>query len=158
MKIRKPTDQEEAAFLETVDINTQDIHEEFVRIAGIQAYWTAQFAEYEDQYAKCKRDHEEATAQAYLNIREDCANRGVKTTEDFLKASVTSDPDVKYARELLIDSETIMKKAKAKAEAFRTKRDALISYGAIVRAEMGGDTSLRNEMRVSRKASSNYDD
>jgi len=156
VRVVLPDEREERQFNLSLDINTEDIHGEFEKIAAYQAFWNERFAFFEEQHATVDHELEKAKARAYLQIRARSIENGTKFTEDFLKHSVTLDDEVCHIRELAIMAEGAMKKARAKAEAFRTKRDALISYGALVRAEMGGDASLRNEMRTVRKNTSDY--
>jgi hypothetical protein len=135
------------AVMEAVAIDPLLLEEEFSGIGSRLAYWNEQYAESFRQFLRAKANYDRTEATRYLAIREELDNGGKKPTEATVKANVEVDDEVVTARLRLVDCEAEKVRLWGVLDALRAKKDALISLGAHIRAEMGGSPSMREQMR-----------
>lgn len=131
---------------ECVTIEPMALEEEFIRVPSDIAYWGAKWADAQKaaNMAKLARDQAEAAIEA--EYRTEAATNGEKVTEKMIASRVVSDERMQAVEIALIDAEAEAARAKAFAEAVRSKKDMVISLGSQVRAEMQADPSIRNQM------------
>lgn len=133
--------------LECVNINPEDIEEEFIRIPGYLAYWNARYAHALKEHLRAKIDLDVMKAQLDPQIRIDLQDRGVKVTEAQVSSGIETHADIIAAREHLAETEATKNEMFGYLDAVRSKKEMLISLGAHLRAEMGGDPHIREEVR-----------
>lgn len=132
---------EREAVTAATQVDPLQLKKEFVEIASLLATFNEQYAEALRKHLRAKRRKEETYARVYLEKRETTEE---KLTEGMLKAMVESDEEYEMACRWAIDAEIEKVRAGGRCEALRAKKDALISLGAHVRAELSGDPKLRD--------------
>jgi len=127
----------------SIHISPEDMNAEFEQIPGILAYWNA-------QYANALRSHLEAVvnvkvtkARVYLATRDALIKKGSKYTEELLKHLVEANQDFIDEQYTAAAAEARKNEMFGKLDAIRSKKEMLISLGAQLRAEMGGDPLIR---------------
>lgn len=120
------------------------LKDEFSKLPSDLAHYNEQFAEALRTFLRCERRRKETFARLYIETREAAEE---KMSEAMLKATVESDEEYEQACQNEIAAEVSKARLWGMCEAIRAKKDALISIGAHVRAELGGDPSLRDRAR-----------
>lgn len=138
--------------MEATSIDPLLLEEEFAGIASKLAYFNEQYADAYRNMLLAKARYERTEAQRSLEIRESLDDGGKKPTEATIRAHVDTDDKVIAARLHLVECESDKVRLGGVLDALRAKKDALISIGAHIRAEMGGNPSLRAEARGARDA------
>lgn len=144
----------------TWEIDPALIDEEFIKLPG-------ELARYSQLHVEASQDAEQADfnleiieASISLTIRDHAKNLGEKVTVDYVQAKMRVDPKWQAARRDAIEARTQEAAAKAMVNAVLAKRDMLISYGAHLRAQWGGDPSTRlppGRARVTRQSTNPED-
>ena len=133
----------DAYLFDAVQIIPEAIHEEYVRISADLAYWNSRYASACEAHLRAKIDAERVEARQQLVVRERLLDAGAKATEANVAAAVALDPQVVLAIDARIAAESEKIRLAGACEAVRSKREMLVSLGAHMRAEMGGDPVLR---------------
>lgn len=136
---------------ECVLILPEDISTQFEEIPGQLAYWNAQYAKALRAHLNAEIDEKVTRARVYLASKEAIIAKGGKPTEDHLKAVVDSNEDYMTARYAAADAEAVKNDLYGKLDAIRSKKEMLISLGAHLRAEMGGDPLIREQASSRRR-------
>lgn len=129
----------------TTDIDILDLQTEFVRLPGELARQNEEVADCMRVYLQCKRNKEALHSALYLRFRESHSSETKRVTEAFVEALIDNDPLYAKACGDLIEAEVDLKRAQGRAEALRAKKDALVSIGAHMRAEMSHLSIRRDE-------------
>lgn len=140
---------------ESVSILPEAISEEFARVALDLAYWNAQYADRLREYRMAEDTVKRTKALLYIKHRTLLTEANGKTTEAQIDAAVNVDPAMVEADLQLINTEVEREKARGVLDAVRAKREMVVSLGAHLRAEMGSDSMLRNQLANTRAARSN---
>lgn len=162
----------EPYLLDCVTIEPLQIQEEFVRVPRDLAYWNQRYSTANERMLTAKHEWERAKASAELRIRtqgEDAVAaeavdtppdakpkptkgraRGGGYSEAAVAARVVLDDTVYDARVEYIRCEVEKVHLAGVLDAVRSKRDAVVSIGAHIRAEMQGDPSIRDQHRGAR--------
>lgn len=127
-----------------VNIDPLFLKEEFVRIPGDLAYWNSQFAKAHREFLLAKLRANEIASTQRIILRADNVR---KLTVDDMNSLVDEDIDVRTARADLVEKEYERERIKGIVDAIRTKRDMVVSLGAHIRIEMGGDPMIRDQHR-----------
>lgn len=135
---------------ECVQIEPLAIEEEFVRVPADLAYWNERYTRAVDAFHRAKIRVSKLEALLSIEHREALTANG-KATEKMIEAAVESDQRLLDARDSLVNAEVEKVRLAGYCEAVRTKRDMIISIGAHLRAEMGGDPSIRSQQAGARK-------
>ena len=139
------------AVRDAVAIEPLAIEEEFIRLPADLAYRNEMYASAYRRFLVAKHEADRTYSRLMMEHRATLeASNDKRPTEGAIKASVENDPDWDLAQRRLIDAEVGKISAYGVVDAIRTKRDALISIGAHIRAEMGGDPSTRARHRGAR--------
>lgn len=85
---------------------------------------------------------EAAEGRIYKRIRNEFATAGDKITEAQLEKLVRVDGTVIGYRRLLNEAKQVESLAKSAVDAFRQRKDMLVSYGMMQREEMKGEVSI----------------
>lgn len=85
---------------------------------------------------------EAAEGRTYKRYRDAAATAGEKVTEAQLEKLVRVDGNVIAYRRLLNEAKQIESLAKSAVDAFRQRKDMLVSYGLMQREEMKGEVSI----------------
>lgn len=141
-------DREDARFAADIYIDPSNVQGEYLTIAPLLGTYSERYVEFDKQHERLKALLERVTAARYLEIRDEMLDAGAKPTEEMLKNKVKADEMVFTLRNWVITAEAAANIAKVRAEALRCKRDSLVSYGAMIRAELQGDPSLRASLRT----------
>ena len=141
-------------FEKDVDINPTDINTSFIKQASLFAYYASLHfkATQQASNAKINRDVTKSKVDAEIREKNEEENRlalendpKAKTkslTVDAIDALKMRDPRVITAVKNYNDSEAILSYLGNVLEAFKQRRDMLISLGATVREEMKGDLRM----------------
>jgi hypothetical protein len=110
----------------------------------------ALYAHYGELLAKAERQHDDmdllldtTEAAVYRKIKDEFIAAGLKTTEVELDKMVRRHERVIAARKALNEAKQIATTAKTSAEAFRHRRDMLVTQGNISREEMKGELVIK---------------
>lgn len=142
---KERAEQREQATNDLMSVDPLHLKREFTEIASLLATANEQYAEALRKHLKAKRRKDETYARLYVEKRETAEER---LTGDMLKHMVEMDEEFERASQIAIDAEVGKARAFGKCEALRAKKDALISLGAHVRAELAGDPQLREYQRA----------
>lgn len=140
-----------AAVKDAVEIEPLALQEEFIRVPSDLAHWNERYAHTLRSYLLAKAEVKELEARLSLEYRETLE----KPTERAIETSVDADSRMVEARLRLIEAEVAKVRTDGVLEAIRAKRDALVSLGAHIRAELQGDPSLRTQARGYREMHQN---
>jgi hypothetical protein len=132
---------------ECVRIDPLDIQAEFIRVPGDLAYWNDRYADALREFLISEADFKILKAQLEPLTRQALLDAGGKTTEAQVKAAIDSDDQVLEAQRRCVEAEVEKNRLYGALDAIRSKKEMLISLGAHLRAEMGGDPVLRDQMR-----------
>lgn len=142
-----PTEDVGAYLRECTSVLPEALHEEFVRLPADLAYWNGQLAGAQHAFLSAKVELDILERELYLALREQYEASGVKATERMVEAAMAKSEVWKDAKRLVVTTEAEKLRLGGVLDAVHAKRDALISLGAHVRAEMVGDPRLRDESR-----------
>jgi len=135
-------EDEDAYAAECVAINPNSLNDEFSRLPADLAYWNSRYAEVYEEYLRAKDISEQTAANAAVVYR---GRSTAKVTVAEVEAHVILDDDCTASRADEILAEAKKVKYKGIVDAVLAKKEMLISLGAHVRAEMGGDPSMRTQ-------------
>ncbi len=136
-----------------VRINAEDMSTEFEEIPGELAYWNAQYARALQAHLTAEIDVKVTKARVYNALVEAAiASGGKKPTEDYLKSQVDANEDYVEIQYTAAAAEAKKNELYGKLDAIRSKKEMLISLGAHLRAEMGGDPHIREQAGARRRA------
>lgn len=141
----KAREEHHKAVLEAVSMDPLDLEAEFKRIPALLAQYNEEYAVALRRWLRAKAEVDRTHARLYLEAREIAEEMGEKTTEGSLKATIESKQAYIDAVDARISSEAQKVRVGGILDALSAKKDALISIGAHMRAEMSGQPHLRNE-------------
>lgn len=150
----EPDDSDEvaadAAYLtECASVDRDDISEEFVKLPGQLAYWNARYAEALDAFLVAEANVKLIRGQRTPIVREIVKETATgRATEAMFEAAVEEDEEVQEAVRRRIKAEVKKARMFGALDTMRAKKEVLISLGAHIRAEMGGDPLIRDEQRT----------
>lgn len=136
---------------ECARINPEDIQTEFERIPGQLAYFNAQYAGALNAHLVAEIDVKVTRARVYTAVREAMIAKGGKPTEEYMKALIESNEDYIEQQYIASAAETKKNDLYGKLDAIRSKKEMLISLGAHLRAELGGDPLIREQAGARRR-------
>ena len=139
----------DAYVLNAVTIVPEAIQEEYVRIPADLAYFNQRYADAYREYSHAKVGLARLEGLLRIKHREDLLASGVKVTESQVDASVQGDASYQDAQDRFVDADVARVRSQGVVDAVRAKREMLVSVGAHLRAEMGGDPSIRNQANAS---------
>ncbi len=158
MAKRGDADENVRTIKEAVRIEPLALEEEFVRIPADLAYFGEQYAQAKRTQLVAKHELEREESRLYITIREEAEEAKQKPTEATIRAKLVTNEEYHDAKMASIEAEVDSIRASNHLTALSAKRDALISLGANLRAEMGGNPSIRNAARGARDVSDSRDD
>lgn len=129
---------------DSLDITPEAIEEEYVRCVPHLARQNELYAEAVRRFLHAERAVKKLAAHLYLQFREEATKR---ISEHTLKAMVETDESYQDAKIEAIEAEAAKVKLYGRVEAMRAKKEAIISIGAQLRAEMGGSPQAASEAR-----------
>jgi hypothetical protein len=146
-------DGDDADFLrECVTILPEDIQTQFEEIPGQLAYWNAQYGKALRAHLNAEIDVKVTRARVYNQLIDGAiAAGGKKPTEEHLKALVEANEDYIQMQYASADAEAKKNDLYGKLDAIRSKKEMLVSLGAHLRAEMGGDPLIRETAGARRR-------
>lgn len=129
-----------------VKIEPLALEEEFVRLPGDLAYWNGRFADLYCYWQERKQVTDQLCRVLSIQYRESLAvNTKGRVTIGEVEEQVVLNADYKDAKSKEIQAEVEKIRVQGVVEAIRAKKDMLVSLGAHMRAEMGGDLSVRSQ-------------
>ena len=142
---------------ECLDLDPEQLNEEFCKIPGAIAWWNARFADASKRAAVAKLDYEREWARLYVLLsappdeeeEEEALPRGRKKpkkrtlTVDGIKARCDEDPELYQLAVDVALAEAEKIRLRGICEAVLAKRDMLQSLGAKLREELHADVTLR---------------
>lgn len=147
------TREQHTEVMRAVSVDPLLLEEEFARIPADLAYWNEKYANAYRVFLRAKATYDQVEAARALVIREE-QSMLKKITEGTIRAYVETDDEVVRARLQVIDAEVEKVRLWGVLDALRAKKEALISIGAHMRAEMSGNPSLREAARGARDVES----
>lgn len=132
---------------DAVNIDDLLLDQEFVKLPGQLAHYTASYSEAVRDYLMAKLNVETTRARAHLQLRAESELGNRKMTVADLDALVSTDQDYIAAAMDLIEADVARQKLRGVVDAVTAKKDMLQSLGAKLRAEMQGDPMVRNDQR-----------
>jgi hypothetical protein len=145
------------AVLAAVAIDPLALTDEFTKIPSHLARYNELYADALRLHLSAKVKVDRAYAASYIRCRAEAEETGAKTTEGMIKSMVDNDPTYHAAQDHSVVCEAEKARLWGVLDALRAKRDALISLGAHLRAEMAGSPSIRGEARGARDVASNFE-
>jgi len=120
---------------EELKIDPNDIDQEFQDQSGKFAWWAtlASLAEY--NYLRKRQARKEKEADQYVQLRRLAEATGKRVTEKQLEAQLTLDPEVKALVLQELEAQKQFSILSAITQAFRQRKDMLVSLGSNLRAE-----------------------
>lgn len=148
-----------------VRIHPELLQEEYVNIPAHLAYWGERHARalrqvlaLETELARAKDEQKERRAMLWVQLYDERAEKGEKTSEKVMENMVDAHEDMRLAREGVLLARQKLDGAEAEkarlwsvCDALRTKKDMLVSLGAHVRAEMAHDPMIREHSATRRE-------
>ena len=136
--------------LECCRIDPLQLNEEFIRIPSDLAHWNARYAKALKRYLLAKVNEKITKGRLEPMMRQAIMHAGGKPTEKQIDALIDSNQsyiDICYE---LVDAEVEKNDIYGSLDAIRSKKEMLVSLGAHMRAEMGHDPLLRDQVRGAR--------
>ena len=112
------------------------ISEEFIRLPADFAYWSERYAEKKEAFMLEKHELQRLRAKLVVKHREELSLSNSRVTESMVTSAVDQDPTWHDQYVSFVKAEVACEKAKLFLETLRTKKDMLVSLGAMQRAEM----------------------
>ncbi len=100
---------------------------------------------------KWKMELEKTEAQVYLQFREEAASHGEKVTEKTLEAKLRLSPTIDAVRQRYLQARLQYERLKAVTEAFRQRKDMIMSLAANLREEMDTSLTLKEKQLVDKR-------
>ena len=126
-------------------INPSDVGNAFLEHASIRLHYGELLAKATRQHDDLKMVLEANEAKVDKAIRNEAAAAGEKLTEPQIAKRVAVHERVLAYRRLLNEARQIETLAKQAVEAFRDRKDMLVSYGLKDREEMRGELAIRRQ-------------
>jgi len=96
-------------------------------------------------------------AKVYRRIRDEVAAKGEKVTEAQLEKLVATHPQVIEVKKALNEAKQIEANAKIAVEAFRHRKDMLVSQGLLAREELKGEVSINRRKEAEAETAATVD-
>ena len=149
---------------EVTHIDPLQLQDAFIRVPADLARWTERYAQSLRRALRTEATRKRVFAERFLDIKTTPIDGMKGPSEAVIKMKVETDDLYMEAVDNEIDAEVERMRTHGIVEAIRGKKDALISLGAHVRAEMGDSPRIRGEHRGAhdvertRAGASNADD
>lgn len=144
----KPSDE---YLRDSVEIDPLDMHNAFIEMPGLLAYWNERYATALRAFLFAKLDVDTMKGQLQPIVRQAIADAGGKPTEAMVEAAILANEGLIDLKEKLIEAEVTKNEIFGALDAVRSKKEMLISLGAQLRAEMGSDPLIRDQVAASRE-------
>lgn len=128
-----------------LEIDMENLQQEFCRVAADLAFWSGVASRAEADLERADFALKRVEAEADELYRTSAKQREEKLTEPQLKGRVARSSAVRNAQDVYCEAVEARHRARGLALAFKTKCDALVSLGALVRAEWQGSPSIRSD-------------
>lgn len=126
--------------------------------APLFAHYGAQHAKAQRQVNSLKNRLELLEAKVYRTLREQAIADGEKVTENSLGKDVAAHKAVRACKNALEEAIQIEANARIAVEAFRQRKDMLVSQGLISREEMRGDVAISRKREYQEARESQVED
>jgi hypothetical protein len=136
--------------MKAVSVEPLLLEEEFASLPALLARYNEMYSQAYGTFLTAKATYDQVWSGAMLRYREDTDDTKKRPTVDAIKAMVDVDDDVIAAKLAVIEAEVEKVRLWGVLDALRCKKDALVSIGAHIRAELGGNPSLRDQHRGAR--------
>lgn len=126
------------------EVDSEDVGAEYLRIPALIAYYSAIAATMQKNLTTAERIASHEEAKLYLATRERLENDPSvgRVTEGLIAAHLKADPQWLALRES-VDAAVYAKQAvQVHLETLRARRDMIVSYGALKRAEINAQTGV----------------
>jgi len=117
-------------------VDPNNMNEEFERQAGKFAWWGTLMELARNDYLKKRQQRKETEASEYAELRKLFEKDGKRVTEKQLETKVTLSPKVKACVIAEIEAQKQANILAVITEAFRQRKDMLVSLGSNLRTEM----------------------
>ena len=121
-------------------INKGDLNSEFAEHSAVFAFYATAFELAKEHEARCKAEKEATYAKADIWVRNQANNAEKKLTEKMVENMAMIQQEYIDAQNKHITAARNVGLLKAAVDALSTKKDMLISLGAMIRAE--GDSTI----------------
>jgi len=133
---------------EELKIDVNNIDQEFQDQPGKFAWWATLESLAEYNYLQKKRIRKEKEAEQYMKLRKLYETSGKRVTEKQLEAQIALDPEVKACVLQEIEAQKQFSILSAITQAFRQRKDMLVSLGSNLRTEMKDVKLLKDQIDV----------
>lgn len=133
-----------AKFTTDIDAHQDDIQEAMRTQTSLTAYYGIQHAAAEKQLNRMKLVEKTMLASLGKEVRTDMLASGEKPSAASIDERVSVMAQVKTMALAIIDAQEIERVCKVAYDAFRTRRDMLVSLGNLQRATMQTGLTIRN--------------
>ncbi len=131
---------------EHAPVNKGDLNSEFANHAETFAFYATAFELAKEHEARCKAARDHAYAISDHKVRSAMHEAGMKFTEKMVENATITQDAYKDANEQCMMAARNVGLLKAAVDAMNTKRDMLISLGAMMRAEGNSGISLNEKI------------
>lgn len=138
--------------VQCVQLNPEDLQNEFCRTGADLAYFGARFAEALKTWRLAEGSRKRMWAKLYMYYRSELTEQDKgRVTEKQIESAVEVDAQYEKARLVEVTAEAYHLSAKTEFIAVQAKKDLLQSLGAQVRAEMSADPTIRDNRAAQRQ-------
>ena len=119
-----------------------DISVDLMRQGGLFARYSALLVQAESQLDRYEHTVDVVAAKLDASIREEAATAGTKMTESQIKASITTDRNMRALQEAVRQAREQVGYLKGTCEALRQRKDALMQVAMLSREELKGSPTV----------------
>lgn len=128
---------------ELLGVDEANINTHYAKIASELGYWGRMYASVYREWRLAKLQKQRLEAALKQGKRAELEMARGKVTIDQVEAAVVADPQMQECENAEVEAEFEKLNVGAVVDALSAKKEMLISLGAHMRAEMGGDPSIR---------------
>lgn len=150
MKKQDPDAAYAQAIQEAVAVDPLSIDDEFASLPGQIVRYNNLFSDAMKTLLLAEAAEDRMWAKMYILHREESRDEKAKITETEIKSLIESSKEWQRVHDAVIDAKIEKQRLHGVLDALSAKRDALISIGAKMRAELAGQPHLREMTRTAR--------
>ena len=144
-KTKEPVQQPQDEVQQAVQVDVDTLDEHFKMLPAGIAHWNERYANARGRQLRAEARRKRTYAELFLEIKKTPLENSKYPSEVVADLQVKIDPRYVEAQEAEIEAEVACVRLYGVVEALRAKRDALVSFGANVRAERSGEPLIREQ-------------
>lgn len=130
---------------QVVQVDSLDVDGHFNRLPADIARWTERYADALGRALRAEARQRRTFAELFLEYKATLLENGKNMSEEVAKYKTRCNPKYVEAQDAEIDAEVARVRIEGVLNALRAKKDALVSLGAGMRAEMNANPSIRGD-------------